>query len=133
MRPFLFLPLFTLLILLIHGRAEASQANVDLLIERAEAHGAIPSRVLDVASCETGGTFDAWGSIGSLGERGLGQWLPGRAAWRETPTYQAWRFDITNEYARGNPEAVWHDADQLAWGLGPQAPPNFWKNWSCAW
>lgn len=107
------------------------ETNRALLIERAEAHHAPVDWVLGVASCETGGTFRS-DLVGRLGERGVGQWLPGQAAWRGTPTFAIWRIDVVSEYQRGNDDASFHDLDMLAWAFSPDAPAGFWRNWTCA-
>lgn len=109
--------------------AHADQLGaIELLTERAIAHGASPDRVLGVVGCETGQTFRS-DLIGALGERGYGQWLPGPAAWRETPAYQVEGIDIVAEYRRGGLTAEWHDADMLGWAFGPDAPPDFARHW----
>lgn len=108
-----------------------------LLRERAGAHNAPEALVLSVARCETGGSWSPL-RVGGLGERGLGQWLPGRGNhWDRTPAWQTWRIDIVQEYReRGDdPEVVWLDADMLAWSFGPEAEslyPGNWHGWSCA-
>jgi hypothetical protein len=112
--------------------------TVSLLIERALANGADPSEVLAVARCETGYTFMPWrddGGLrrGSLGEVGVGQWLPPveRNHWGRTPHWQEHHYHIELGYTIGDPQAIWWDADALAWSMGPNAPQGFRSGWSC--
>lgn len=94
------------------------------LTERAEAYGASVGVVLEIAACETGERYTPF-LIGSAGERGLAQWLPGRGnAWDQTPLYRA-GVDIVSMYRAGHAEAWYADADMLAWAFSPQAPRGF--------
>lgn len=124
--------LFALLAVL--ASAPDREAVRGLLRERALAHGADPAEVLAVAACETGGTFDPY-LVGGHGERGLGQWLPGRGnAWDLTPAWREQGIDIVSAYRRGDPDAVWFDADMLAWSFGAEAAaryPGLRAHWSC--
>ena len=110
-----------------------------LLIERAIAHGAQVAEVLAVVKCETGGTWSPW-LVGRLGEVGWGQWLPGRVLganhWGRTPAWRELRIDIIALYRSGHPDALWIDADMLAWSFGLEAErlyPGNRRGWSCWW
>ena len=94
--------------------------------------------VLAVARCETGYTFMPWrenGNLrrGSLGEVGVGQWLPPveQNHWGRTPHWREYRYHILAAYVQGDPNAIWWDADALAWSMGPAAPAGFRSGWSC--
>lgn len=94
------------------ANAELSKQDItNLLTERAIAHDVSPAMMLCVVNKES--RFDP-SARGSLGERGLAQWLPGRKqAWDYTVAYSQ-GIDIIKEYQRGNPDAVYFDADGLA-------------------
>jgi hypothetical protein len=99
-----------------------ARAIQQLLVERSREYGAIPSEVLCVARRETSQDPFNPNLIGGLGEVGLGQWRPGRGwHWDRTPAWRVWRIDIVTEYRNGNPDAIWHDADMLAWSFGAEA------------
>lgn len=106
----------------------------DLLTERALVHRANVSEVLAIADCETGGTFSV-SRVGSMGERGVGQWLPGRGNhWDRTPGWRMHHYDVVAAYQDGDPEAWEWDVDGLAWSFGDQAEalyPGNRRGWSC--
>lgn len=90
-------------------------AWVDATItEVAAAHGASPALVRTIALCETAGTLDPY-RVGSLGERGVGQWLPPAMsnAWGLTSHARA-GIDVVELYRRGDVDATWYDLDGLA-------------------
>lgn len=126
---------------ILEASAEApwtAERTIALLTERAMAHGSDPYEVLAVARCETGWTFMPWRENGyllrgSLGEVGVGQWLPPveRNHWGRTPHYREYGYHIEVGYISGDPEAIWWDADALAWSMGPAAPWGFRQGWSC--
>jgi hypothetical protein len=114
------------------------ERTISLLTERAIAHGSAVYEVLAVARCETGYTFMPWrenGNLrrGSLGEVGVGQWLPPveRNHWGRTPHWREYQYHILAAYVQGDPNAIWWDADALAWSMGPAAPAGFRSGWSC--
>jgi hypothetical protein len=114
------------------------ERTIALLTERAIAHGSAVYEVLAVARCETGYTFMPWrenGNLrrGSLGEVGVGQWLPPveQNHWGRTPHWREYRYHILAAYVQGDPNAIWWDADALAWSMGPAAPAGFRSGWSC--
>ncbi len=95
----------------------------ELLRERAIAHNADPELVIGFARCEGGGSLTP-DAIGAAGERGMAQWYPGRGNHYDmTPNWTAHRIDVVALYRAGDPDAVWFDADSLAWfiGEGPRA------------
>lgn len=98
----------------------------DLIIDRANYYGANASELIRVASCETGGTFSPY-LIGSMGERGVAQWLPGNAAWRSTPAYKQYGIDIVSMYRSGDPDAIYFDIDMMAWAFANRMQ----SQWSC--
>ena len=115
-----------------------AERTIALLTERALAHGSAVYEVLAVARCETGYTFLPWRANGyllrgSLGEVGVGQWLPPveRNHWGRTPHWREHRYHILAGYVQGDPSAIWWDADALAWSMGPAAPAGFRSGWSC--
>jgi len=116
----------------------SAERTIALLTERALAQGSSPYEVLAVARCETGYTFMPWrenGNLrrGSMGEVGVGQWLPPveRNHWGRTPHWQEYQYHIMAAYVNGDPDAIWWDADALAWSMGPAAPAGFRSGWSC--
>jgi hypothetical protein len=116
----------------------SAERTIELLTERAIAHGSSPNEVLAVARCETGYTFMPWrenGNLrrGSMGEVGVGQWLPPveRNHWGRTPHWLEHQYHIMAAYVNGDPDAIWWDADALAWSMGPAAPRGFKSGWSC--
>jgi hypothetical protein len=116
----------------------SAERTIALLTERAIAQGSSPYEVLAVARCETGYTFMPWrenGNLlrGSMGEVGVGQWLPPveRNHWGRTPHWQEYQYHIMAAYVNGDPNAIWWDADALAWSMGPAAPAGFRSGWSC--
>lgn len=115
-------------------RVDASpQINFDvvnLLTWRAEVHNANVSTVLAIAKCES--TFNPY-AVSNDGSYGLGQWRGGQAAWRRTPAYKEVGIDIVKEYRKGNPDAPYFDADQLAWAFSPEAPRDLKYEWTCYW
>ena len=105
------------------GTASAMSQDdlVELLTERAYAHGADPDIVIGFARCEGGGSLQPY-AVGGLGERGMAQWLPGRGNhWDMSPNWKVHRIDIVAMYRAGDPDAVFFDADSLAWFVG-EAP-----------
>lgn len=53
--------------------------------------------------------------VGSHGEVGIAQWLPGRGnAWEFTSAYLISGISIFREYARQNPDAIYFDIDAAA-------------------
>lgn len=115
-----------------------TERTIALLTERAMAHGSAVYEVLAVARCETGYTFMPWRDNGylrrgSLGEVGVGQWLPPveRNHWGRTPHWREHRYHILAGYLEGDPDAIWWDSDALAWSMGPAAPAGFKSGWSC--
>jgi hypothetical protein len=115
-----------------------AERTIALLAERALANGSDPYEVLAVARCETGYSFMPWrdnGALrrGSLGEVGVGQWLPPveRNHWGRTPHWREYQYHILAGYLEGDPSAIWWDADALAWSMGPAAPAGFRAGWSC--
>jgi hypothetical protein len=127
----------TAVLALIAAATWSPETVKQIVAERAEAYGASPALVLSVAACETGGSFSPE-RVGSNGERGIGQWLPGRGNhWDRTPAWRVWQIDIVHEYVQRGPveEVVWLDIDQLAWSLSPEAEkvyPDNWRGWTCA-
>jgi hypothetical protein len=115
-----------------------AERTIALLTERALVHGSAVYEVLAVARCETGYTFMPWRENGylrrgSLGEVGVGQWLPPveRNHWGRTPHWREHQYHILAAYVQGDPSAIWWDADALAWSMGPAAPSGFRSGWSC--
>ncbi|MFN0073552.1 MAG: hypothetical protein ACKVVP_18880 [Chloroflexota bacterium] len=115
-----------------------AERTIELLIERAMAHGSSAYEVLAVARCETGYTFMPWRANGNLlrgsqGEVGVGQWLPPveRNHWGRTPHWREHGYHVEIGYLSGDPSAIWWDADALAWSMGPMAPAGFRSGWSC--
>jgi hypothetical protein len=115
-----------------------AERTIALLTERALIHGSAVYEVLAVARCETGYTFMPWRENGylrrgSLGEVGVGQWLPPveRNHWGRTPHWREHQYHILAGYVQGDPAAIWWDADALAWSMGPAAPAGFRSGWSC--
>ena len=104
-----------------------------ILIDRAAAHGANLAEVMTVARCENP-RFDP-SAVGGHGERGIGQWLPGRGNhWDRTPAWREQRIDVVAMYRAGHPDALWVDLDQFVWSFSPEAQqlyPNNKAGWSC--
>ena len=114
----------------VHANHMSPDEVTDLATERAIAWGASVPRVLGVLACETGRTFNPH-VIGKAGELGGGQWLA-RGAWYGTKHFREWGIDVRAMYQEGHPDATFWDMDGLAWAFSPQAPPGFWRQWSCA-
>jgi len=101
------------------GLSAQQERYRELLVDRALAHGADPAEVTCIAYAES--SLDP-AAVGSHGERGFGQWVPGRGNhWDRTPAWRRQRIDIVAAYRAGDPDAVWIDADMLAWSFGPEA------------
>lgn len=95
------------------GTFDLSASNItELIYERALAHRTAPGPLLCVLSRESGLNPNF---VGSHGEVGLSQWLPGRGnAWDFTSAYKVSGISIFREYARENPDAIYFDVDAAA-------------------
>ena len=92
------------------GHAEISPQDVAYLAAwRASVHKTDVWGFLNLIKCES--RFNPY-AIGTAGEVGSMQWLPGRGnAWNETSAYRILHIDIHHEYQVKNPNAVFFDID----------------------
>lgn len=88
-------------------------SNIEQLIyERALVHETEAVRLLCVLRRESRLNPNY---VGSHGEIGIAQWLPGRGnAWEYTNAYRVSGINIFREYSLGNPDAVYFDIDAAA-------------------
>lgn len=95
------------------SRYTLSQEDIERLVyARAAIHGANAETLLCVLRRESRLNPNF---VGSHGEVGLAQWLPGRGnAWDSTLAYRVSGISIFREYDLGNPDAIYFDVDAIA-------------------
>jgi hypothetical protein len=101
-----------------------------MLMQAAVRHGTQIARLLAVAECETGRSWDPY-RVGRYGERGVGQWHPARtAAWRMT-SYAKRDIWVTDLYRDEASNATWIDLDGLAEVFAEQPESTLRNEWTC--
>lgn len=106
-----------------------------LLIDRANAHGANAQEVVRVARCENRNLVPGLTNFGGSGAIGIFQWMSGRGNhWDRTPAYRDLGIDIHQAYRTGDSNALYYDIDMGAWSFSPEAQRMYPGNkfgWSC--